>query len=268
MEPSILILYYLIMTTKTTKAPDVEKGWEIKNRTYVLTGNRSPISWTIQTKHTARKPLLYFDEANGINREIRYATNQRSLFVDEQDGAVTLSHVMFLDGVLYVPKEEQNLQKLLSLYHPEKNKLWEEVDEVQEAEDEIDVLELELEALNLVNEIDIEHLEAIMRTELGSTVASLSSKELKRDAYRFAKSQPQLFLELVQDEDIKLRNLANRAVEVGILQLTDDNTVFKFANGKKVLTVPFEQHPYAALAQYFKTDEGVDLMKSITKKLS
>jgi len=256
------------MTTKTTKTPDVEKGWEIKNRTYVLTGNRSPISWTIQTKHTARKPLLYFDEANGINREIRYATNQRSLFVDEQDGAVTLSHVMFLDGVLYVPKEEQNLQKLLSLYHPERNKLWEEVDEVQEAEDEIDVLELELEALNLVNEIDIEHLEAIMRTELGSTVASLSSKELKRDAYRFAKSQPVLFLELVQDEDIKLRNLANRAVEVGILQLTDDNTVFKFANGKKVLTVPFEQHPYAALAQYFKTDEGVDLMKSITKKLS
>jgi hypothetical protein len=256
------------MTTKTTKAPSIEKGWEIKNRTYVLTGNRSPISWTIQTKHTARKPLLYFDETNGINKEIRYATNQKSLFVDEQNGAVTLSHVMFLDGVLYVPKEEQNLQKLLSLYHPERNKLWEEIDEVQEAEDEIDVLELELEALNLVNEIDIEHLEAIMRTELGSTVASLSSKELKRDAYRFAKSQPQLFLELVQDEDIKLRNLANRAVEVGILQLTDDNTVFKFANGKKVLTVPFEQHPYAALAQYFKTDEGVDLMKSITKKLS
>lgn len=256
------------MTTKTIKVPSIEKGWEIKDRTYVLTGNRSPISWTIQTKHTARKPLLYFDETDGINREIRYATNQRSLFVEEQDGAVTLSHVMFLDGVLYVPKEEQNLQKLLSLYHPERNKLWEEIDEVQEAEDEIDVLELELEALNLVNEIDIEHLEAVMRTELGSTVAGLSSKELKRDAYRFAKSQPVLFLELVQDEDIKLRNLANRAVEVGILQLTDDNTVFKFANGKKVLTVPFEQHPYAALAQYFKTDEGVDLMKSITKKLS
>jgi hypothetical protein len=256
------------MTTKTTKAPSIEKEWEIKDRTYVLTNNRAPISWTIQTKHTARKPLLYFDEASGINRELRYATNQRSLFVDEQDGSATLAHIVFLDGVLNAPKEQQNLQKLLSLYHPEKNQLWMEIDEVQEAEDEIDVLEMELEALNLVNEIDIEHLEAIMRTELGSTVASLSSKELKRDAYRFAKSQPELFLELVQDEDIKLRNLANRAVEVGILHLTDDNTVFKFANGKKVLTVPFEQHPYAALAQYFKTDEGVDLMKSITKKLS
>ena len=34
------------------------------------------------------------------------------------------------------------------------------------------------------------------------------------------------------------------------------------------MTVPFEEHPYIALAQYFKTDEGVDLMKSIIKKLS
>ena len=77
-----------------------------------------------------------------------------------------------------------------------------------------------------------------------------------------------LFIELSEDEDIKLRNLANRAVESGILQLTDENTVFKFPNGKKVMTVPFDQHPYGALAQYFKTDEGVDLMKSIMKKLS
>jgi len=44
--------------------------------------------------------------------------------------------------------------------------------------------------------------------------------------------------------------------------------VFKFANGKKIMTIPFDQHPYAALAQYFKTDEGLDLMKSIAKKLS
>ena len=256
------------MNATKTKIPSVEKNWEIKDRTYILANGKSPISWTIQTKHTARKPLLWFDEETGINREIRYATNQRSLFVDEQDGTATLAHAVFLDGVMYVPKEDQNLQKLLSLYHPQKNELWTEIDEVQEAKDEIDILELELEALNLVHEIDIEHLEAIMRTELGSSVAKLSSKELKRDAYKFAKSNPNLFLELAEDEDIKLRNLANRAVEVGILQLTDDNTVFKFANGKKVLTVPFEQHPYAALAQYFKTDEGVDLMKSITKKLS
>ena len=122
--------------------------------------------------------------------------------------------------------------------------------------------------MKLVQDLDIEHLEAIMRTELGSAVTGMTSKELKRDAYRFAQSDPELFIELSQDEDIKLRNLANRAVEAGIIMLTDDNTVFKFANGKKILTVPFDQHPYSALSQYFKTDEGIDLMKSLTKKLS
>jgi len=255
------------MTTKIKTRP-IEKNWEIKDRVYMLSGNKSPISWTIQSKHTVRKPLFWFDEENGDNKEIRYATNQKSIFVDEQDGYVTLGHVTFLDGILEVPRQQQSLQKLLSLYHPQAGLLWTEVDEVAEAIDEIEMQELELEALNLARTLDIEHLEAIMRTELGSAVSGMSSKEIKRDAYRFAKNDPELFIELSNDEDIKLRNLANRAVEIGILNLAEDGTVFKLANGKKVMTVPFDQHPYGALAAYFKTDEGVDLMKSIMKKLS
>lgn len=260
------------MTTTTSKQKSssfqAEKDWEYKDRTYILAGNHSPVTYTIQTRHTPRKPLLWFDEGLKINRELRLASNQKSVFADEQQGYSTLTHVIFQDGVLNVPRSEVSMQKMLSIYHPLKSNLWIEADATKEAEDEIDTLEFELEALNLVQSLDIEHLEAIMRTELGSGVSSMSSRELKRDAYRFAKSQPALFIEISQDEDIKLRNLANRAVEAGIIMLTDDNTVFKFANGKKILTVPFDQHPYSALSQYFKTDEGIDLMKSLTKKLS
>ena len=260
--------------TRTTKkiqssSVELEKNWEYRDRTYLLKSNLSPVSYTIQTRHTPRKPLMWFDENLKINREIRLSTNQKSLFVDEQNGYTSLTHIMFQDGILNVPRTDVITQKLLSLYHPQKNQIWEEVDNVKKAEDEVDVLEFELDALMLVQQLDIEHLEAIMRTELGSSVGALSSKELKRDAYRFARKNPKLFMELSQDEDIKLRNLANRAVEQGIIMLTDDNTVFKFAsNDKKILTVPFDQHPYAALAQYFKTDDGIDLMKSLTKKLA
>ena len=255
-------------TQEKSSSIQVEKDWEFKDRVYILAGNHSPVTYTIQTKHTPRKPLLWFDEGLKINRELRLATNQKSLFADEQNGYSTLTHVIFQDGVLNVPRTEVTMQKMLSLYHPLKGNLWIEADAAKDAEDEIDLLEFEMEALNLVQTLDIEHLEAIMRTELGSTVSTMSSRELKRDAYRFAKSQPALFIEISEDEDIKLRNLANRAVEQGVILLTDDNTVFKFANGKKILTVPFEQHPYAALSQYFKTDDGVMLMKSLTKKLN
>ena len=246
---------------KELQAPSIEKGWEIKDRIYKLNG-LSPLTYKIRTRG-----ILWFDEEAGVNRQIRYAVNQNSLFVEEQDGNVRLGHVIFQDGDLFVPKSQQTLQKLLSLYHPNRKK-WTEIDEIKEATDEVSSIETEIEALTTVMELDIESLEAIMRTELGSAVSNMSSKELKRDAYIFAKRNPGLFMELTKDEDIKLRNLANRSVESGILKLTDDGTVFKLATtGKKVMTVPFDQHPYAALAQYFKTDDGVTLMKSIMKKL-
>ena len=248
------------MATKIT-TPSVEKNWEIKDRFYQLNG-RSPLTYRVRASG-----LLWFDEEKAINRELRYALNQRSLFVEDQDDNVRMGHVVFEDGTLFVPKNDQPLQKLLSIYHPNKSK-WTEIDNAKEAEEDIVDIELELKALNLVNELDIDHLEAIMRTELGSNVINLSTKELKRDAFIFARKDPKLLIELSQDEDLKLRNLANHAVEAGILTLTDDGTTFKLATTKKkVLTVPFDTHPYAALAQYFKTDEGVTLMKSIIKKL-
>ena len=257
------------MTTKAKAVPAAEVNWEIKDRTYVLTEGKSPLTWSIQTRHTRKKPLLYFDENTGLNREIRYATNQQSVFADEQDGYATLAHVFFSDGTLHVPRNNQALQKLLSLYHPQAGTLWTELNPQKEALSEVENIEQKLEAMNLVATLDIDDLEAIMRAEIGSEVNSLSTKELKRDAYNLASNHPDLFIELANDEDIKFRNLANRAVEMGVVKLTDDNTVFKWAaNSKKIMTVPFDQHPYAAFAQYFKTDEGVQVMKSIVKKLS
>jgi hypothetical protein len=240
------------------------KNWEIKDRTYVLKNGMSPLTYKIKSSN-----ILWFDEKAGVNKEIRYATNQRSLFVEEQDGFAKMEHIIFSDGSLFVPRNQPLLQQLLSIYHPGKDIKFEEVDYAKEAVDDIDMIELELEALKLVQELDIEHLEAILRTEIGSDVINMSSKEIKRDCYLFARSEPKLFIDVANDEDIKLRNLANRCVEAGIVKLTDDNTVFKWsANSKKIMTVPFDEHPYAAFARFLKTDEGVDVMKAIEKKLS
>jgi len=240
------------------------QNWEIKDRTYVLKNGMSPLTYKIRSSG-----MLYFDEKEGVNKELRYAKNQKSIFVEEQDGLARLEHIVFIDGTLVVPRSLPTLQQLLSLYHPDRHTLWEELDYVQEAVDDIDQIELELEALKLVQELEIEHLEAILRTEIGSEVTKMSSKEIKRDCYLFAKNEPKLFIEIANDEDIKLRNLANRSVEAGIVKLTDDNTVFKWSsNSKKIMTVPFDEHPYAAFARFLKTDGGVDVMKAIEKKLS
>ena len=67
-----------------TKNPAVLENWEIKDRKYILSNNAEPLTYTLPVRHTQKYPLLWFDEEEGYNRELRYATNQRSVFVDEQ----------------------------------------------------------------------------------------------------------------------------------------------------------------------------------------
>ena len=212
--------------------------------------------------------MLYYDEETNEQRELRYATNMSSPFKDEQKGEVTLGHILFKDGSLFVPKRNQQLQKLLSLYHPLKGIRYTEFDAVEEAEDELDVMEMQIEALNAAMSLDVDQQEAILRVELGSKVSNMSSKELKRDLLLFARQNPALFLELAKDENVQLRNFAIKAVEAKIIKLSQDQRSFSWAsNGKKLMTVPFDENPYSAMAAYFKTDEGVEVFKSIEKKL-
>jgi len=253
-------------------APKVEPtkpSWEIKDRVYFLKGNKSPLTLTIPGRHTRKHALLYFDIKSGKQREIRYATNQESPLVDEQKGECTMGHIRFLDGTLTVPKEKQNLQKLLSLYHPLKDKIYQEFSAVEEAEDELDVLDMQIDALNAAREMDIDQAEAILRVELGSKVSDMSSKELKRDLMLFAKNNAALFIDLANDENVQLRNIAIRASELGIIVLSQDQRTFTWgSNGRKLMTIPFDENPYSAMAAYFKTDEGVEVFRSVEKNLN
>jgi len=255
------------VAVKTPTKP-TKPSWEIKDRIYYLKGNKSPLTLTIPGKHTRKHALLYFDPTLGKQREIRYATNQDSPLVDEQKGECTMGHIRFHDGTLAVKKEQQNLQKLLSLYHPLKGKLYEEFSAVEEAEDDLDMLDLQIDALNAARNMDVDQAEAILRVESGSKVSSMSSKELKRDLLLFAKNNPQLFISLANDDNVQLRNTAIRAEEAGIIKLSGDQRTFTWgSNGRKLMNVPFDENPYSAFAAFLKTDEGVEIYKSIDKKL-
>ena len=244
------------------------QNWEVKDRTYLLMGPHNPLTYTISSRHSRRFPLLWFDEELKEQRELRYATNQNSPFVDEQKGEATLGHIMFKNGTLTVPKEKQNLQKLLSLYHPMLNRKYQEFDSVLIAVDELDTLEMELDAMNAAKAMDIDQAEAILRVEIGSKVSKMTSKEIKRDLLIFAKRNPELFLDLANDENIQLRNFAIKACEANIIKLSPDQRDFKWAsNGKKLMTAPFDENPYSAMAAFFKTDEGIEIFQSIEKKL-
>ena len=254
--------------TAPIKKEPAKPSWEIKDRNYFLKGNKSPLTFTIPSRHTMKHSLLYFDEEQGAQRELRYATNQASPFVDEQKGQATMGHITFRNGTLHVPKEQQNLQKILSLYHPLRKSIYSEFNAIEEAGDDLEILDLQIDALNAARSMDIDQAEAILRVELGSKVASMSSKELRRDLLLFARSNPGLFINLANDENVVLRNFGIRASEVGIIKLSQDQRTFTWgSNGRKLMNVPFDENPYSAFAAFLKTDEGVEIYKSIDKKL-
>ena len=238
--------------------------WEIKDRLYVLKGNKKPLSRSIKSSN-----IFYFDKDKGYEREIKYCQNQTTSFVDEMKGDQRLEHIIFRSGNLFVEKEKVTLQKLLSLYHPHKEIIYEEYKPAKLAEEEIDILEQQVEALIAARNTDIDTAEAIMRVEVGSKVSDLSSKELRRDLLVFARNNPKLFLELADDENVMLRNFGIKAVENGILRLSSDQRNFLWgSNGRRLMTVPFDEHPYTALAHWFKTDEGMEIFSNIEKRLN
>ena len=245
-----------------TQEPKID-SWEIKDRTYVIKYGLSQLTYTIKSRG-----VYYWDEEKGYERELKYTQNQKTPFVDEFKGDARLAHITFEDGVLNVSKNQQTLQKFLH-YSPDNGKVWEEFDSVQIASDDLVDIELEIQALNAAKDLEVDHAEAVLRVESGSKVSEMTSKEIKRDILVFAKKNPQLFLDLVQDENVELRNIGIKAVEARILTLSSDNRTFNWAsNNRKVMTVPFEEHPYSALAAFFKTDEGLEIYKSILKRLN
>jgi len=238
--------------------------WEIKDRLYLLKGRSKPISRMIKSAD-----IYYFDEEKGYERELKYTKNQRTTFVDEMKGDQRLEHIIFRNGNLFVPKEKTVLQKLLSLYHPHKDNLFYEYKPAAIAAEEIDVLEMQVDALTAAKNVDIDMAEAIMRVEVGSKVSGLSSKELRRDLLIFARNNPKLFLELADDENVMLRNFGIKAVEEGVLRLSYDQRNFLWgSNGRKLMVIPFDEHPYTALAHWFKTDEGMEIYSNIEKRLN
>ncbi len=263
----------VVQETMVAEQPKVEapkikakpkNEWIIEDKVYYLKNKMRPLSYSIRSAN-----IYFFDEEKGYERELKYCQNQKTPFVDEMKGDQRLEHVVFRNGALHVPRQKQTLQKLLSLYHPDKNILYYEHKPIAIAENQLDWLEFEVEALGLAKNMEINLAEAIMRVEKGSKVSKLSSQELRRDLLLFARSNPKLFIELATDENVQLRNFGIKAVENGIISLSSDQRHFIWAStNRKLMTVPFEEHPYSALAQWFKTDEGMEIYSNIEKRMN
>jgi hypothetical protein len=242
---------------------------QIKDKIYELKPSTTPLSFMLSSRNTRRYPLLHFDEEKGVNRPLRYARNQKTPFEDEQDDNAILEPVVFEDGYLTVPKTNPVLQWFLSL-HPGFGQIFEEVNTEKDAADDVESMDIELEAEIAAKEMSIEMAESIARVLMGSRVGKMSSAEIKRDVRLYSRNNPVEFLEMLDDPMLQLQDLAQKALSNGLVTLRNNKRDIYFGlkdNKKKMMTVPFGEEPVSALASYLQTDEGIEVMKMLEKKL-
>jgi len=240
-----------------------------KPRVYKLKSNKTPLSLLISSRHSKHKPLIHWDEEKQENRTLRYATNQRSIFEDEQDGTAIVGSIVFEDGFLNTRIEETLLQQFLEL-HPDNGTLFVEVDAEQDAAKEVEVLSQEVDALVAASSLEIEQMETLAKLLLGSNVSRMKSSEIKRDILLYAKNYPEEFLEALDDDDMELQGLATKAFEQNILQYRAKKREIYFNladNKKRLMVVPFGEDYTKSLISYFHTRDGEDVLDYLEKKV-
>lgn len=243
--------------SEVKKVIPVDKVYRLKRGT--------PLSYTLPSRNHPRFPLMWFDEKNNINRVLRYASNQKSPFEDEQDGNAIITPVVFEDGLLMVSKTNPVLQSFLH-YHPMNGIVFELVDKEKEASVEVDDLNAEVDALIQARSLTIEQLEMMTRVLFGKDPSTITTAELRRDILVFAKNNPHDFLRAFNDPELKYQAKIMMFFENKLLNLRNNNKEIWFntpTNKKKMCSIPYGADPYDFAGQYLQSDEGLDYLKML-----
>ena len=235
------------------------------SKTYKLTRGAAPLSYMLPTRNSKSFPLLYFDENTGENRALRYARNQKSPFEDEQDGNSIVEPIIFEDGFLTVHRTNQILQEFLHL-HPLNLKAFIEVNSEKDAIQEMEKLDLEVDALVEARSLSLGELENVCRVAFGKNTDKMTSAEMKRDVLVFAKSNPSEFLDVFKDPELMYNSNVQRFFDEGFLSTRKNNSEIWFStpqNKKKMLTIPFGVEATQAAASFLKSDDGIEALKML-----
>jgi len=237
---------------------------QVKDRSYKLTKDKAPLQYRID-QGQGKNPMLYWDDKKGLNRPIRYSPNQKSIFVDEQDGQIVREQIWFADGFLRVPREKNILQQFLHV-HPAKGKVFVEIDTEREAAEQNAKDDIQVDALIEAKNLNVEQVENMTRVLFQQDPSKKSIEELKREIRKLAKSQPEFFLNILKDPALKLNATIQSFFDKKLLTLRNQGKeIWLNSSSKKtkITNVPYGEDALFMAASFFESDDGIDLFKHL-----
>jgi len=241
---------------------------QIKDRVFVLTKEKAPLSYTLPSRNTKRFSLLYFDGTT--NRSLRYSRNQKSVFEDEQDDKAILEPIVFEDGNLIVSASNPILGKFLDM-HPLNGDVFRELNTEREAAKDIEELNIELDAQIAARNLELETMLSIAHLLYGGVVDTMTTPEIKRDILIYARTYPIQFLEMINDPDLAETAMASKALSAGLFTMRNNNREIWFnipGNKRKLMNVQPGDDPVSVLTTFFESEEGKPIAEMVQNKLS
>lgn len=237
-----------------------------KDRVYKLVQKEKPLSYVLASRNTKRMRLLHYDSKKNVNRELRYAVNSPSPFVDEQSGEVILEEIIFDKGILFVPATNPALQAFLKV-HPGLGRIFEELDPEAEAEKEMVKLDQEAQAIIAANQLTLEQCENLFRVLFGKDPGAYKSAVIQRDVKVHARNSPADFLSKLDNPALSMQSDIRLLFDRKILGFRNGNRDIHYNlkdNKKQLMSVPAGRDPYRELQAFFETEEGIEVLKILT----
>lgn len=245
---------------------------------YLLVGNEKPVTKTIASRHKRSKSLLFYDEDEKRNRALRYASNQKSPFIDEQDEHAIPGPIVFEDGVLRVDKKDACLIQFLEC-SPENGvvyKKWEP--ELEEGTEERKAM-LVLKAQVAITEASKAcKIQAIKFAFPQINTEKHGDSRINTLALNAAKRSPEKVLEIVgnpldarfdlEESEDPLMDTMKIAFKNQYVQTRNNDTEIYYNlkdNKKRIAIVPTGEKVYDVFYEWLKTEDGIKLCRHIQR---
>lgn len=242
-------------------------GFEVRDRIYILSNGTKPISFSIAKEHRPESPLTYTNFDTQTVHPLRYATNQISFFIEKQTkelGSVMSTDIIFHNGMLKVPASNIILQKFLAI-HPHKDVIFREYDPKEKYREALAKEDLDFEAKSLARKVGLVSNRAIASLVIMGYNELWDVDTVNSEIYSFIRTNPEKYIALAQDPNIKAKGIGRAAVLRGYLTYRN----YKFINEKSevVLEVQRNQDEYDALADFLLSGHGRSYYDFLTNSI-
>jgi len=256
-------------STKTTAAPIAAKK-EYSFKEFDNTQSK-PSSFKIISGGgivcPIRTNVTVFDKEQNKVRQIRYAPNEPSIYVEDQSEHAQREHIVFRDKMLFVPVEKPNLLQFL-LSHPDNRAngggLFEMIDKSRSAEEDLEREFTQFDAISMVRDKDISELLPVAMF-LGINTKRKSA-EIRRDLLMDAKKNPTRFVELFDNPQVKCKSAVLQAIDFQILNKKADG-MYWFDTNRLIVTAAAGLDPVDVMTRFCLTEKGAPVYDRLLEEL-